>query len=417
MSVIGSDLAALRASRAALATLLMVMVINMLGFGVIVPLLPFYARSFHAPAWEIGLLFSAYSAGSFFGEPFWGRLSDRIGRKPLLVSTTAANCLCYLALAFAPNIFVGCLVRFLGGMAGGNSSVVQGYIADVTPVEYRSGRMAVLGAAYNIGFIFGPGLGGLLARPGEGPAGFQLPLLVASGLAGLSALGIFLIVRESRVHVGPATVQGPNRWTMTGRALLHPVVGRLMLLTLVAGLAFNGIESTFGFWSQHRYGWTPANIGFCFTVAAIASALGQSLLTGAMSRRFGQARMLAFGIVITVICLGFQPLSPSGVATIAIMSIMSLGQSVAFPNTSALISRSTDPDRQGQMLGLNNAMGGMARLIGPQAALALFYWKPDAPFYVGAAVTAPAVLLALAAGRAASKVAPERAARHERRRY
>ena len=286
MSAIPSDEAALRASRAALATLLMVMVINMLGFGVIVPLLPFYARSFHAPGWQIALLFSAYSAGSFFGEPFWGRLSDRIGRKPLLISTVTANCLCYLALAFAPNVFVGCLVRFLGGMAGGNGSVVQGYIADVTPVEYRSGRMAMLGAAYNIGFIFGPGLGGLLARPGEGPAGFQLPLLVASALAGISAIGIFLLVRESRVHVGHAAIQGPNRWTMTGRALRHPVVGRLMILTFVAGLAFNGIESTFGFWASHRYNWTPANIGLCFTVAAIASALGQSLFTGALSRRY-----------------------------------------------------------------------------------------------------------------------------------
>ncbi len=417
MSTVPSDEAALRSSRAALATLLMVMVINMLGFGVIVPLLPFYARSFHASGWEIALFFSAYSAGSFFGEPFWGRLSDRIGRKPLLVSTVSANCLCYLALAFAPNVFVGCLIRFLGGMCGGNSSVVQGYIADVTPVEYRSGRMAVLGAAYNIGFIFGPGLGGLLARPGEGPAGFQLPMLVSSGLAGISALGILLVVRESRVHTGHATVQGPNRWTMTGRALRHPVVGRLMILTLVAGLAFNGIESVFGFWATHRYNWTPANIGFCFTVAAIASALGQSLLTGALSRRYGQAPMLAFGIVVTVICLVLQPASPWGWTTIAIMSAMSLGQSVAFPNTSALISRSTDPDRQGQMLGLNNAMGGMARLIGPQAALALFAWQPNSPFYAGAAVTAPAILLALAAGRATGKLAPERALRHERRRY
>ena len=417
MSTVTSDAAALRASRAALATLLMVMVINMLGFGVIVPLLPFYARSFHAPGWQIALLFSAYSAGSFFGEPFWGRLSDRIGRKPLLVSTVSANCLCYLALAFAPNVFAGCLVRFLGGMAGGNSSVVQGYIADVTPVEYRSGRMAVLGAAYNIGFIFGPGLGGLLARPGEGPAGFQLPLLVSSGLAAISALGVLLLVKESRVHTGHATVQGPNRWTMTGRALRHPVVGRLMILTFVAGLAFNGIESTFGFWATHRYHWTPANIGFCFTVAAIASALGQALLTGALSRRFGQAPMLAFGIVVTSICLVLQPFSPWGATTILIMSLMSLGQSIAFPNTSALISRSTDPDRQGQMLGLNNAMGGMARLIGPQAALALFGWQPDSPFLVGAAVTAPAILLALSAGRAAGKLAPERALRHERRRY
>src|SRR5580700_11825100 len=111
-----------RRSPAALYTLLSVMFINILGFGIVVPLLPFYGQSFHAQPWQIGLIFSAYSMGSFFGEPFWGRLSDRIGRKPLLVSTTIANCLCYLALAFAPNVFAGCLVRFLGGMAGGNSS-------------------------------------------------------------------------------------------------------------------------------------------------------------------------------------------------------------------------------------------------------------------------------------------------------
>ncbi|HXQ13842.1 MAG TPA: MFS transporter, partial [Caulobacteraceae bacterium] len=137
-----------RSSAAALYTLLSVMFINMLGFGVIVPFLPFYAASFHAAPWQIGLVFSAYSIGSFVGEPFWGRLSDRIGRKPLLVSTVAANCLCYGALAFAPNIWAAVAIRVVGGMCAGNGSVVQGYIADVTPVELRAGRMARLGAAY-----------------------------------------------------------------------------------------------------------------------------------------------------------------------------------------------------------------------------------------------------------------------------
>jgi DHA1 family tetracycline resistance protein-like MFS transporter len=407
MTAITPDPAA-RRSKAALPTLLMVMMINMLGFGVVVPLLPFYAKSFHAPPWQIALLFSAYSVGSFFGEPFWGRLSDRIGRKPILVSTVAANCLCYLALAFAPNVLIAFIVRFLGGLAAGNSSVVQGYIADVTPVEARAGRMSILGAAYNIGFIFGPGLGGLLARPGDGPAGFQLPLLVASALAGISATCIFLVVRESRVHTQTSSQQH-SRWVMFSRALRHPVVGRVMLMTLVAGLAFNGIESTFGFWGQHRYGWTPRDIGLCFTVSAIVSAAGQTVLTGNLSRRFGAAPMLAFGVAITVVCLVAQPFSPSGLATIAIMAVMSLGQSVAFPNSSALISRTTDPDRQGQMLGLNNAMGALARVTGPLCALSLFSLHPDSPFFAGALITAPTIFLALAAGRAADKVAPEHA--------
>jgi MFS family permease len=381
---------------------MMVMMINMLGFGVIVPLLPFYARSFDAPPWLIGLLFSAYPAGSFFGEPFWGRLSDRIGRRPLLISTVCANCLCYLALAFAPNAYVGCLVRFIGGFAGGNGSVVSSYIADVTPVAYRSGRMAVLGAAYNIGFIFGPGLGGLLARPGAGPTGFQLPLLVASAFAGVSAALIFLIVRESRAHAD-REAESASRWSAAAGALRHPIVGRLMLVTFLAGLAFNGFESTFGFWATRRYSWTPANIGFCFTVSAIAATLAQALLTGPTSRRYGQAPMLAFGIAVTAVCLLAQPFAPSGAATVWIMAVMSLGQSLAYPNTSALISSVTDPDRQGQVLGLNNAMDAISRLIGPQGALALFAMDANAPFYAGAAVTAPTVLLALAAGRVAAR--------------
>ena len=405
MSDMAPEAAALRASRAALAALLLVMLLNMLGFGVIVPLLPFYARSFHASGWEIGIFFSGYSAGAFFGEPFWGRLSDRIGRKPILVWTVSANCLCFLALAFAPNVFAGALVRFLGGVAGGNGSVVASYIADVTPPSRRSGRMGLLGAAYNVGFIFGPGLGGLLARPGEGPAGFRLPLLVAAVLAAISAAGILFIVRESRSHAA-RRISGPeasNRWAVTAETLRHPVVGRLMLVTFAAGLAFNGFESTFGFWATHRYRWTPANIGLCFTVAAIAATFAQSFMTGPLSRRFGQAPMLASGIAVTSLCLGLQPLSPSGAATVALMALMSLGQSMAYPNSAALISRTTDPDHQGQVLGLNNAMDGASRLIGPQAALALYAWAPDAPFYAAVGVTAPAILLAIAAGVAAAR--------------
>ena len=166
-------------SSRALPTLLAVMFINMVGFGIVVPLLPFYARSFQAPAWQMALIFSAYAIGAFFGEPFWGRLSDRIGRKPILISTVSGNCLCYFALAFAPNIWVAFLVRFVGGMASGNASVIQGYIADVTPETSAPAGCRCLGAAYNLGFIVGPALGGLLAHPSAGHAGFRIPLIVA----------------------------------------------------------------------------------------------------------------------------------------------------------------------------------------------------------------------------------------------
>src|SRR3984957_14268067 len=348
-----------RDSSAALYTLLSVMFINMMGFGVIVPFLPFYAAPFHPAPWQIGLVFSAYSVGSFFGEPFWGKLSDRLGRKPILVWTVAANCLCYGALAFAPNIWFAIVIRILGGMAAGNGSVVQGYIADVTPVELRARRMARLGEAYNLGFIHGPFVGGVLANPSAGTAGYHLPLLVSSGLAACSAIGIALIVKESRERrhdIGPQ----PSRWVMFGFAVRHPVVGRLMLLTFSVGIAFTAIESTFALWAQHRFGWVPRDIGLCFGITGAVSACCQFLLTGPLSRRFGEGNMLAVGMAGTVICTALQPFSDGGFFTVALMALMALSQSVAFPNSGALLSRSVDPDHQGQIMGLNNATGALA---------------------------------------------------------
>ncbi len=391
-------------SEAALYTLLSVMFINTMGFGIVVPLLPFYGQSFHAQPYQIALIFSAYSLGSFFGEPFWGRLSDRIGRKPILISTLMANCACYGALAFAPNIYLAFLIRLLGGMAAGNNSVVQGYIADVTPPDQRAGRMSKLGAAYNMGFILGPFAGGMLAKPSAGPLGFQIPLLVASGLAACAALGVFLVVKESRVR-GAARGPQPSRWAMMGFAARHPVIGRLILLTFFVGFAFTGIESTFGLWAQHRFAWGPRNVSWCFGIAGIVSAPTQFFLTGALSRKFGEATMLAVGMVGTVVAMGLQPFSHGDWTTIALLALTALSSSVAFPNATALMSRSADEDNQGQIMGLNNAAGAFARVAGPfTAGLAFAGINANAPFWIGAAIVAPAILLAMSVGRRAARV-------------
>ena len=388
-------------STAAFYTLLSVMFINMLGFGIVVPLLPFYAQSFHAQAWQIALIFSAYSLGSFFGEPFWGRLSDRIGRKPLLISTLIGNCLCYGLLAFAPNVYFAFFIRLFGGLAAGNGSVVQGYIADVTPPDDRAHYMARLGAGYNIGFIVGPAVGGLLANPAAGPIGFKIPLLVASAMGGLAALGVALIVRESRVRQ-PATVAAPGRWQMVGYAARHPVIGQLILLTFVVGFAFTGIESTFGLWAQHRFGWQPRDVGVCFGLTGAVSAASQFFVTGPLSKRYGEARMLAIGMAGTAACFALQPLSDGHLMTLVLMCGVALFQSVAFPNSGALMSRSIDAHNQGQIMGLNNASGAIARVAGPFCAGLVFAGiSINGPFVMGAMIVAPAIFLALSAGQAA----------------
>lgn len=386
----------------ALPTLLGVMFVNMVGFGIVVPLLPFYAKSFQAPAWQMALIFSAYAAGAFFGEPFWGRISDRLGRKPILISTVCGNCLCYFALAFAPNIWIAFFVRLIGGMASGNGSVIQGYIADVTPADSRTGRMSMLSAAYNLGFIVGPALGGLLAHPDAGRAGFQLPLIVASSLAGLCAIGLALFVKESRGRARRDFGELPSRWAVTGRALTHPVIARLMSVMFLAGSAFMGIEFVFALWSAARFDWGTREVGLAFAVTGVVATFCQVLITGRASRRFGEANVLAAGMALTAVAIALQPLS-SGVGIVILLSLSAFGQSIAGPNIAALISRHADPANQGQYLGLNNAAGALARLTGPfVAGLAFANLGVDWPFYISGLLTLPAIVLALQAKRPAA---------------
>jgi MFS family permease len=397
--------------RFAAPSLIALVFLNMLGFGIVVPLLPFYAKSFDAPAWQVSLIFSAFSIGTFFGEPFWGRLSDTYGRKPLLISTICANAACYLALAFAPNAWAAFLIRVCGGLFSGNGSVIQGYIADVTPPERRTRSMGWMSAAWNVGLIVGPSLGGFFANPKAGHIGFQLPLFIASGLMATSAVCIALFIRESRQRDQGASHR-PNRWAATGEAVRHPVIGRLMLLTFLVGFAFTGIESIFALWTLARYGWGPRDTAVAFAFVGVASAITQTGLTGRLSERYGQGNMLALGMAVTMVCIGLQPFSTGGPMTIALMTLSAIGQSVAWPNVAALISETADPHRQGQMLGLNNATGALARVVGPYCAgMAFDKVSIHSPYFQGAIAVAPAIWLALSAGRRARAWAAARPVR------
>ena len=168
-------------------------------------------------------------------------------------------------------------------------------------------------------------------------------------------------------------------------------------------MANKSFESTFALWAQQRFAWQPRDVGMCFGITGAVSACCQFLLTGALSRRFGEARMLAIGMAGSVLCTALQPISPGGGVTVLLMALMALSQSVAFPNSGALMSRAIDPDHQGQIMGLNNATGAFARITGPQLGLGLLTLNVNGAFYLGALIVAPAIFLALGAGRAAQK--------------
>ncbi len=387
--------------RPAMAVLLLVVFVNLMGFGILMPILPFYAQAFHAPAWQVTWMFAAFSIGNFFAEPFWGRLSDKIGRRPILIGTILASGLGFIALAFAPNIWIALLARLIGGLTTGNLSTIQGYIADITPPRQRAGRIGLLGAAFALGFVAGPAIGGLLADPKRGLDGFHLPLYLAGALSGVAAIGVALFVRESRSHT---ETQAPGlRFALVEEARRHPVLGRALMITLLYTAAFAAAESTFGLWAQHRFGWGPRELSWCFAAVAVSAALAQGLVTGRLTQRFGEGAMLVLGLALISATLALQPLGSGMPRTIALLALTVLGQSLALPSICALISCTTSPSRQGAMLGLNLSAAALARAIGPVVGGALFsVVSPDAPLYAAAAVVAFAIILAWQAGKAAS---------------
>ncbi len=390
--------------RRALYVLLAVVFVNIAGFGVIIPLLPFYAKSFGAPDWQVFVLFAAYSVGNFFAEPIWGRLSDRIGRRPVLMITIFGNALTYVALAFAPNLWVACLIRLVGGVLTGNISTIQGYLADITPPDRRAGMLGLMGAAFSLGFMTGPSIGGLLAHAEAGTEGFRLPLLFAACLAVASGVGVMLFVRETR-HVHR---DAPRRGRLEGLSdgMANPVVWRALTVTLISMAGFAGMEATFGLWGEARFGWGPKQIGFCFLAIAVTAAFAQGILAGAMARRFGEARTLMIGLALICIGFGLQPLVPNWQLAVVGMITVAFGQSLAFPNLGAIISKSVHPDRQGEMMGLNTAAGALARIIGPLSAAPIFaIFGANGPFAVASALCIPALFMAWQVSKAVRRSA------------
>ena len=338
----------------------------------------------------------------------------------MLLATLALNAVGYLALAFSPDVWFAIAIRLFTGLGAGNISTIQGYVADVTPPAERAGRMGLIGAAFGLGFIVGPGLGGLLVREDLGDLGYHLPIYTAAGLAALAAVGVVVFLRESRQKADPA-VPRPAFLSGIHDARRNPVVSRVLLVTLIYMAGFSGMESTFGLWTEDRFDWGAREVGLSFMVVGIISAVNQGVLTGMLAKLFGEIPVLAFGMLLfgaslvvqTQIPAAWSPafdvgLGPLGVWTVSqgwmvpiVMAFGAFGMSLAMPNITAIISRSVDAERQGEMLGLNMASSSLARIAGPVAAGAIYSGLGhDWPFIIGGLLTIPAAVMAINAGRA-----------------
>jgi len=368
-----------------LPPLLVAVFINIAGFSLILPLLPFYGQAFGAGPVGIGLLFAAYSFGNVFGEIHWGRRSDVWGRRRVLVVTTFLAALSYIAFAFAPTLWAAVAIRVVSGFFSGTLSVCTGFIADVSPPERRAKTMGYFGAAFSLGFAFGPVLGGLAAGEEAAVASFRLPILIAGGLSLVASGWCALALKDAVAPKGKGAPLPPyaDAFRFVGR---QPLLARLFAVSFVGIALFASMEAIYGLWSEANFGWSARDLGFAFLAIGSGGLLAQLVLIGPLVARFGEPRVILIGLGLLAVSMVLQPLIRLPVSGVLLMGLLMTGHSLAFPAAGALISRNAPPDRQGGTMGLLMASNAVGRIVAPPLFGAAYAGLGhDTPWFLGAA--------------------------------
>ena len=382
-----------------MVALFLVVLIDLIGFGIIIPLLPFYGEHFRAEPDTVALLMATYSFTQFLSAPLWGGLSDRIGRRPVLLMSLAGAAVSYIWLGMAESLWMLFAALALGGAMAGNIAAAFAYVADVTTPENRAKGMGLVGAAFGLGFVAGPAIGGLLAGPDAANADFQTPAFAAAGLSFVAfALAIFLLKESLAPELRRRMAAAPRAryWPFVMATLRRPHLGLLIGVSFLATVVFAGMESTFAMWSERQFGWGPEQNGYLFAFIGILIAAVQGGLIGPLVRRFGEARLILQGTVALALGLVIIPLSDSLAPLVVAMVIVAYGFSVTMPSLNSLISQRVGATEQGGVLGVTRAATTLARVVGPVCAGVLFAGLgKEWPFFAGAAVMASVLFLGL----------------------
>ena len=362
--------------------------IDLVGFGLILPQLPYYAERFGATGVWVGAILTAYSAAQLVGASLLGRLSDRVGRRPVLLLSLAGSAASFLLSGLAGSLWLLLTARALAGLFGGSIAAAQAVIADVTAPRERARYMGLLGAAIGLGFVFGPALGSLLARFGFGAAAFS-----AAGLAAANLVFAFLRLPETRGPDERRHAHSRVDWSNLLDALHHPSIGRLLAATFLSTLAFVAMEATFALLGEARFGLGADRLGFVFTYLGIVMVIVQGGLVGRLAPRFGERALATAGALVMAVSLAVLPLVPSFAAVLGVLAGLAIGQGLTTPMLSTLLSRATDADEQGGTLGLGQSLAAAARAVGPIGAGWLYDRAAGAPYAASAAVMVLAALL------------------------
>ncbi len=380
----------------ALTALFVTVLLDLLGFGMILPLLPFYAQTMGASVLQIGVLFGAFSGAQLFFAPLLGRLSDRWGRRPVMLFSIAGSLAAYLLMAAAPELgrwdFAALLVaRFAAGATAANFSVAPAYIADVLPPAERARGMGLVGAAFGLGFVLGPAIGGGLGLLGHAA--------VALGAAALAAVNLVLAAAwlpEPLTDESRRTARGASWLDLgtLGRLAHDRALGGLMLLWFLTTFCFSLMESTLALFAQERFGFGQRETSFLFVLIGVVLVAVQGGAVGRLSKRFGERRLLLAGIALLAASLAALPEPARLPYFAAVACVLAVGTALSNPSAMALVSRVAGVSSQGETIGLSHSFGSLARLLGPLAGTWIFaHLGPAWPFRAGGALMAASLLL------------------------
>lgn len=374
------------------ATLWLTLFLDLVGFGIIIPVLPFYATSFGASPQVVALLATAFSLAQFGAAPVLGRISDRVGRRPVMLISIAGACASMLVLGFASALWMVFAARLLSGLCTANISTAHAYVADrVAPVR-RAKYMGLMGSAIGLGFVFGPAIGGLLSTPGRP----ELPFLVSAGLAAVNWLMAFVWLPESyRPEREPAAL--PSAAPVAGTGRLHAVLdalwgtplGWLVLVNFGFFVSFASMESTYALLLEAVLGWGPQQTGVIFAFIGVVIVLTQGVLVGRVVGRLGERITLMVGMALLLVA--FCSLGLMTVPWVAFVgsALLACGNGLTTPSINALISRRSRAGEQGFNMGLASSAASLGRIAGPVSAGVVFeHIGPGVPMLVSAGVMA-----------------------------
>jgi len=360
--------------RSPLLVIFITVFIDLVGFGIVIPVLPYYVEGtrFDATPRTVGILFASYSVMQLIFSPVLGRLSDRYGRRPILFFSLLGTSLGFFILGFATTLWMLFLGRIIDGITGGNISTAQAYIADVTTPENRAKGMGLIGAAFGLGFIFGPAIGGILSQWGIG-----VPFFFAGGLALANAVLLYFTLPETVTPDHPARASAaPGRWSQLVAAVRQPRLAYVLVIHFLFVVAFSMLTTSFALFTMFRFGYDPVHNGYFFMYVGIIGAVIQGGLIGRLVKTFGEVPLVLAGALLFTLSLSAIPFTGHGTGLAVLLLIggaFAVGNSLATPSLQALASKSVGGGEQGGVFGVIQSVASLARVVGPTLAALLIH--------------------------------------------